>query len=423
MALKQYTRLPGYDKQEFLTRLQKNRFLHESSLVFSKMFQNHLTLTYSHFHNQIHLMLSDPKSFEREIKEVHEKMLARGHYPTNNLLETLIYCATRWPDGEKLAKAWFSELESRKEWNKTGETFNHMLSFYSGISRPAARLKDAVDAKTGKAAASHSTETLREAIALYGQANKDPDETSFRHILAIQGRLCDITGINQTMHAVRDFWPLLMKKAIHRVSYRTSRQGDKDQVSSNVEAKLDRIFIIARMEALAACVEHKPGMFDAIYTQAFLPLASSADTELPPPVIYAMIRVAQSAGKCKSALPQLWEYAVSKCGNGSISIPGKEMCARFLVAYGRAGMRSHVRDLHSMAGEAYGEGNWDRGAILKAYSLCDYDLAYARFELIRSLSPITRGDLFSMMDACRLDDGIDRQDELEKLKLVLNQIE
>jgi hypothetical protein len=88
-------RLPGYDKQKFLTRLQRNKFLPESQLIYQKMSTNNLTILYLHYHNQIHLMLKDPVLYKEEIKSVYNQMMGFKQIPTDNLLETLISCASR----------------------------------------------------------------------------------------------------------------------------------------------------------------------------------------------------------------------------------------------------------------------------------------------------------------------------------------
>jgi hypothetical protein len=330
------------------------------------MSDNNLTILYSHYHNQIHLMLKDPILYQPEIKSVYSQMMAFKQTPTDNLLETLIHCASRWPDGLDLAKRWFTTITSRQNATISTATYNNMLSFYSGgkIKRPP------VDKRSLRGALEITVPT--------------PDETTFVHILAIHGLLGDISGINATMTRVEEAYPLLLEKCASQWSIDPSATRER----------LDRVFSIARMTALVSCVEKDAGLYTSIFDKVYLPM-----TDPSPPIFYAMIKAAFSAGRHED-IPILWGRVLT-CWDR----PSKELCLRFLIAHGRAGMCKAVGELNKIGEELHGKG-WERGGLVKAYSYCDYESARIAFEECGNGG---KGAVHAMIDACFLGGGRERE--------------
>ncbi|KAJ3201093.1 hypothetical protein HK099_002376, partial [Clydaea vesicula] len=126
---KHYSRLSGFDKIQFLSRLQYKRFIPESILVYKKLFENNVIARakYHHHHNLIHLCIQNPGKYEDGIISAWEAMNKLNIEPSNNLLADMIYCASKWKNFE-LGNLWFEKLRGRMNANDVQiKTYNEIL--------------------------------------------------------------------------------------------------------------------------------------------------------------------------------------------------------------------------------------------------------------------------------------------------------
>jgi hypothetical protein len=150
--------------------------------------------------------------------------------------------------------------------------------------------------------------------------------------------------------------------------------------------RLDRVFSIARINALVSCIEKDPKLYADVWERVYAPMEDPS-----PPVFYAMIKAAEVAGLGARDVPVLWGRVRKMWERLS-----REVCLRFMIAFGRAGLVEEVGELHAWAGDVHGAG-WDRGGLVRAYSYCDYKRARAAFE---GCANGGRGVVHAMIDAC-----------------------